>query len=228
MILINLIHLLFYFNYILNIILIEYLLLSLEKLSFLESNQPPLVFFGHSYGGIIAFELANLLYSRKQYSISHLIISSTNNPQVLTNITLSNNSNKYHLLSDNNLLQEITRYGGIPTGIHPDILQYMLPIIRSDYHGLESYQYQFQNQLNNNETNENENLQYPGYITVFGSDEDSSNVTYESLNGWNEYCKDKSKYSIHLFHSRSHFYFMESNLTELVLERIRIICEQFE
>lgn len=188
--------------------------MSLDTLYLRDSNQVPMIFFGHSFGGIIAFELANLLFHRKQYNVAHLIISSTNNPQILTQTTLSETSKKFHQLSNEELLTELTAHGGIPVGLHSDILQLMYPIIRSDYFGLESYQ-----------LNSVDELQFTGFMTIFGSDEDCSNVTIESLNGWKDFCFDSNKFSIQFFHSQSHFYFTERHLIEMVLERIRTICE---
>ena len=225
-----------------------------------------MIFFGHSYGGIIAYELANLLSLKKNFTISNLIISSTNNPQILTNKTISNSINlrKFHLLSNEELLNEITLHGGVPSGIHPDILQYMLPIVRSDYLGLESYQYQDQSQSQDelqdedqslsqgqsqdqeqsqfhsiNEEKENieeilpfkeekvnKTIHYRGLMTIFGSNEISSEITADSLNGWKDYCYDSNKFTILFFPSTSHFYFMETNLNEIVLERIKQICEE--
>jgi surfactin synthase thioesterase subunit len=60
------------------------LLLSMQALGLTGDNQPPTVFFGHSYGGIIAYELALLLQKQHLLKVAHLVVSSTNSPKVLT------------------------------------------------------------------------------------------------------------------------------------------------
>jgi surfactin synthase thioesterase subunit len=210
---------------------------SLSVLNFLDENQPPLVFFGHSYGGIIAYELAQLIYERNSRVIDHLIISSTNNPEVLTRKSLRKSINGtsdklFHLLSDDNLLEEVIHHGGLPVGVHLDILKHMLPIIRSDYQGLETYTTTNVWSTNSNEFDNTNDLplssqrrQYPGRMTILGSDSDPGDVTIPSLSGWKNYSQNPEKdFSITLFPNGSHFYFQDSHLTQLVIDRIREIC----
>lgn len=63
---------------------VNQLSLSMQVLGMTGDGQPPTVFFGHSYGGLIAFELARQLQQHRLLDISHLIVSSTNCPAVLT------------------------------------------------------------------------------------------------------------------------------------------------
>jgi medium-chain acyl-[acyl-carrier-protein] hydrolase len=65
------------------------LLSAMIALSLTGPNQPKTIFFGHSYGGVIAYELATRLQRESLLEVAHLIISSANNPSVLTQKSLS-------------------------------------------------------------------------------------------------------------------------------------------
>ena len=81
--------------------IVENLVVSMEGLGLIHGSQPPTVFFGHSYGGIIAYELALLLEQQKMMTIAHMVISSTNCPEVLTARSQSNDVafyKKFHLV----------------------------------------------------------------------------------------------------------------------------------
>lgn len=65
---------------------VSHLVTSMQVLGYTgnSNDHPPTVFFGHSYGGIIAYELAIQLQDQKLLTLAHLVISSTNCPEVLT------------------------------------------------------------------------------------------------------------------------------------------------
>jgi medium-chain acyl-[acyl-carrier-protein] hydrolase len=82
------------------------LLLSMQALGLTGGktglDQPPTVFFGHSYGGIIAYELALQLQQQDLLRVAHLVISSTNSPEVLTSRSCSTDDafyKKLHLVN---------------------------------------------------------------------------------------------------------------------------------
>jgi len=82
---------------------VQQLMLSMQTLGLTGENQPPTVFFGHSYGGIIAYELAIQLQKQRLLSVAHLVVSSTNSPQVLTLRSQSNDDafyKKFFLVSE--------------------------------------------------------------------------------------------------------------------------------
>jgi medium-chain acyl-[acyl-carrier-protein] hydrolase len=183
-------------------------------LNYLDPTEPPLIFFGHSYGGIIAYELSLLLLHREGHLLPHLIISSTNNPHLLAARSAGTiSTKKHHLLSDEKLLEEVLHHGGLPAGVHLDILRHMLPVIRGDYQGLETYSLSPAPSL------------YPGYLTILGSEQDPGDVTQESLLGWRNHSElPEERFSIHFFPSQSHFYFLEPANSTDFFEKIREIC----
>lgn len=205
----------------------------LKLLNLLDPTEPPLIFFGHSYGGIIAYELSLLLFHREGYLLPHLIISSTNNPLLLTaRSTETITAKKHHLLSDDKLLEEVLHHGGLPAGVHLDILKHMLPVIRGDYMGLETYSHSPIVPTDQPGGDHDAALQerlspktYPGYLTVLGSEQDPGDVTQESLLGWRLHSQlPEEKFSINFYASQSHFYFLEPGNTTDFFSKIREIC----
>jgi surfactin synthase thioesterase subunit len=230
---------------------------SLKLLALLEPNEPPLIFFGHSYGGLIAYELSLLLLHREGFLLPHLIVSSTNNPLLLaaraeaaaarsyqTDCSQSNQqtateteakrgaAKTFHRLSDEALLEEMVHHGGLPVGVHIDILRHMLPVIRGDYEGLETYSPP--PSLSHSDSacaceseSDNRARGYPGYLTVLGSEDDPGDVSESSLLGWRRHslCPEQ-KFSFHLFPSQSHFYFAEAANASAFFDTIREICSR--
>lgn len=74
---------------------VSQLVLCMQALGFTGDNQPPTIFFGHSYGGIIAYELALQLQKCHLLNVAHLVVSSTNCPTVLTKRSQSNDDSFY-------------------------------------------------------------------------------------------------------------------------------------
>ncbi len=101
-------------------------------------NQP-FAFFGHSLGGLIAFELTRKLRSEQSPQPKHLFISSRRAAH------LPDPFPPLHVLNNAEFVQKIQqRYNGIPDVIlkDPELLELFLPILRADFSVLESYQYQ--------------------------------------------------------------------------------------
>jgi surfactin synthase thioesterase subunit len=76
----------------------------------LSTLNLPIILFGHSYGGIIAYEVA-----KKVSSINKLILSAVPNPAGLIskNLSLQAASNASYQLNDDELISYIRRIGGI-------------------------------------------------------------------------------------------------------------------
>ncbi|WP_408895222.1 thioesterase II family protein [Paenibacillus taichungensis] len=98
-------------------------------------NQPYAI-AGHSMGGLLAYELANKLVSEDQRSPEFLVLSGKNPPHIRVNT-------KIHQLSEEDMITELLKLGGIK----PEFIQYQelmslfLPIIRSDFKLVETYEY---------------------------------------------------------------------------------------
>lgn len=95
---------------------------------FLRLSMVPFVFFGHSLGGLIAFELTRRLSARGAIQPKELFISATVPP--------SREKPRDHArtLSDREFIKWLTELGGIPEAIlqEEELLSLMLPVLRAD------------------------------------------------------------------------------------------------
>jgi medium-chain acyl-[acyl-carrier-protein] hydrolase len=107
---------------------------SLTKGFYLYKDKPFFV-FGHSLGGLIAFELIKSIYQRYSLYPRHMIISATKAPHMPFRMqTLSSLGNKA-------LKEELKVYNGIDERIlhNDELLDLFLPIIRNDFSISERY-----------------------------------------------------------------------------------------
>lgn len=96
----------------------------------------PTVLFGHSLGGVLAFETARRMEARG-IEVSGLFISGRYAPG-------SDRRETIHLLDDDGLVAEVRSLGGSQPELHadPEIMRAALPAIRSDFKAAETYRYQ--------------------------------------------------------------------------------------
>lgn len=97
----------------------------------------PFVFFGHSMGGILAFELARLLRRLGLPQPAKLFISGCGAAQI------SYDKPREYDLSENGIIKDLKNLKGTPAIIfeNEELLQVMLPIIRADYKVCQAYIY---------------------------------------------------------------------------------------
>jgi surfactin synthase thioesterase subunit len=97
----------------------------------------PFAFFGHSLGGLVAFELARYWHRHQQPVPAHLFVSGCNAPQ------MRNPSRDLHCLSDDALIAELQGYNGTPPEVlnNRDLMSLVLPTIRADFSLVENYRY---------------------------------------------------------------------------------------
>jgi medium-chain acyl-[acyl-carrier-protein] hydrolase len=127
----------------------------------------PFAFYGHSLGGIVAFELARRLRAASMPQPIHLFIGSTRPPH------LKSPYPPIHMLPREAFLEKVqARYGGIPAAIYdyPEVLEMFLPALRADFTAFETYLFEKQ-----------EALDIP--VSVFGGDADTV-VRPDSLADW--------------------------------------------
>ncbi len=104
----------------------------------LHENKLPFAFFGHSLGGLMAYELTRQLAKNRLPLPQHLFVSGTDAPQYRSP------SKNLHLLPDDELIQSLRNYNGTPAEIldNRDLMDFLLPTIRADFALAETYQYQ--------------------------------------------------------------------------------------
>ncbi|HET8889818.1 MAG TPA: thioesterase II family protein [Candidatus Angelobacter sp.] len=127
----------------------------------------PFAFFGHSMGGLIAFELARQLRREGGPLPVHLFISAKSSPKQVD----ERESN----LSDEELIERLRRYEGTPTEVleNAEIMQLLLPLIRADIELCDTYACDPEPPL-------------PCPITAFGGLQDPR-CGRENLEAWQDY-----------------------------------------
>lgn len=127
----------------------------------------PFVFFGHSMGALISFEVARIL--RKQHSLQpvHLFCSGRQAPH------LSDPHAFLHQLPEQDFLRTVEElFGNLPNIVKEnlEILKLFLSILRADLRMIATHRF-------------NPELPLDCPITVFGGSQDKS-VTEEELDAW--------------------------------------------
>lgn len=130
--------------------------------------EKPFVFYGHSMGTLVSFELARWLRRHNYPQPAHLFVSSRAAPH------LASRRNPIHELPDAELLEQLGQFNGTPKEIleNPELMQLLLPAIRADFAILETYVY-----------TPDAPFSFP--ITAFGSFEDPD-ITTDDLRSWSE------------------------------------------
>jgi medium-chain acyl-[acyl-carrier-protein] hydrolase len=101
----------------------------------------PFAFFGHSMGGLVAFELARSLRLTRDPLPSRLFISGTRAP------TMPDSDPPLGPLSDSEFLVEIRRrYEAMPKDVleSAELLELLLPGLRADFELLESHRHRIE------------------------------------------------------------------------------------
>ncbi|MCZ7414350.1 thioesterase II family protein [Streptomyces sp. WMMC897] len=97
----------------------------------------PFALFGHSMGGLIAFELARALRERGLPQPAHLFLAATASPERKVTRTA------LHAASDEEVLDELRAMGGTPRELLDDreLMDLAIPTLRADYALLHTYEY---------------------------------------------------------------------------------------
>jgi medium-chain acyl-[acyl-carrier-protein] hydrolase len=135
----------------------------------------PFIFFGHSMGGVIAFELAHQLDIQPQI----LFVSACGAPQ------LPNPNPTIHSLPDSEFLKSLQDFNGLPAEAisNSELMQLLLPTLRADFEAIEKYKY----------ISDDHRLTCP--IIAFGGTDDT-HVGRDRLEGWRHHTNGgfKSQY----------------------------------
>jgi medium-chain acyl-[acyl-carrier-protein] hydrolase len=98
----------------------------------------PFIFFGHSLGALIAFELARSLRTHQRPGPELLWVSAARAPHLVPNTP------PIHALPRPDFIVELRRYGGTPDAIleNEELIELLLPSLRADFSLLETYRHQ--------------------------------------------------------------------------------------
>ena len=152
-------------------------------------NGNDYVFFGHSMGAKIAYELTQEILVRGLPGPEHIFFSGRGAPYVL-----GDDEKEYHKLPDEEFKEEVLKLGGTPKEFfeHPELLEVFLPLLKSDF------------KMAARELNGEEISPLPCDITVLlGKDEE---LTPEQIDSWKNYTSGDC--TIHYFNG-GHFFINE-------------------
>jgi surfactin synthase thioesterase subunit len=157
-------------------------------------TEIPFVFFGHSMGALIGFELARECRREGQQGPVHLMISACRAPQLPDPHPLISQE------SDSAFIDHLQQFGGMTEAVleDSDLMDVLLPVLRADFAMYEAYSYSFEDPLECS-------------ISVFGGVEDQR-VSQEELSAWQ--FQTSRSFELHKFPGQ-HFYINSSQLSFL-------------
>jgi medium-chain acyl-[acyl-carrier-protein] hydrolase len=144
---------------------VEPLIQALADVLALHSDLP-FVFFGHSMGALISFELARELRRRGSAGPLHLFVSARRAPQVPAR------EENIHDLPEPQFVAKLRELNGTPEEVlqHAELMRLLLPVLRADFAVNEAYTFQPEEPLE-------------AGISAFGGLGDVE-VTRDDLAGW--------------------------------------------
>lgn len=175
--------------------------------SMTEALEPlldlPFVLFGHSLGGLLAFETARSLRRNGLGRPETLIVSARHAPHVAMPAV------RLHELPDRQFLREMqTRYGEFPAGVLADaeLLQLVTSCLRADVKLIETYRYEADDAFD-----------FP--ITAFGGREDRQ-VGADGLTAWRD--QTSGPFDLALFDG-GHFFIRDARdaVLPVIREKLR-------
>ncbi|OCG20262.1 thioesterase [Gilliamella sp. App2-1] len=163
------------------------------------------VIFGHSLGGLMAFELIHYILQHGHPMPKVVFFSGSRPPDRMHDETI------LHTLADAEFMREIAKLGGMSGDVfrNKELMDIFTPIIKNDYRLYEQYNYQTKPQL----------LSCP--IVLLHGDADSL-VTFEELPQWEKFTDQETKTII--FPQADHF-FVDKKYKEVVHIVNQIITE---
>lgn len=150
----------------------------------IQFGDKPFVFFGHSMGGAVAFELARLLRRQGRTAPVLLIASSARAPQ------LGHRTLRLHSLHGEKLAEELRVYG-TPEEVlaNQELMELFIPVIQTDSRLLYEHQYFPETPLP---------LPIVSYVA-----EDDPTVLLESVGGWRE--QTSARFTLRTFSGGHHY-----------------------
>jgi medium-chain acyl-[acyl-carrier-protein] hydrolase len=133
----------------------------------------PFVFFGHSMGGMISFELSRELRRRGKTLPLHLFVSGRRAPHVPAR------EDPIHDLPEPEFIERLRDLNGTPEEVlqHEELMKLLTPVLRADFAVNETYEFTVEEPLE------------PG-LSAFGGLGDEE-VTRDDLDLWRQHTKGK-------------------------------------
>ncbi|NLR57695.1 thioesterase [Chitinophaga polysaccharea] len=95
-----------------------------------EIAMGPYAFFGHSMGGMLAYEIAQKIRREGLPGPAHIFFSARRPPHIS-----KEEDKKYHLMETDVFKREIINLGGTPVEFfeHPELIELYLPLLKNDF-----------------------------------------------------------------------------------------------
>jgi 3-oxoacyl-(acyl-carrier-protein) synthase/surfactin synthase thioesterase subunit len=167
----------------------------------------PFAFYGHSMGGMVAFEFANALKQKFNIQPLALVVGGSWPPHLYP---LMFESRRLSIMTDNSFIENLRQWGGIPDSENLDLIDIkkQLPLLRADFVIMEDYKY-----------NQGTHLNCPIY--AFGAEHDEQNV--KLLPEWK--VLTRAGFYIETFAGHGHF-FINSNWRTLSGKVAKILLNE--
>jgi medium-chain acyl-[acyl-carrier-protein] hydrolase len=162
----------------------------------------PFVFFGHSLGALVAYELTLLLRTRGLRMPEHMILSGRRAPSIPIG------RRPFYDLPNEELIEEIRKLSGTSQGVleNDELMAMMLPMLRADFAIHDKYRYR-------------ESAALDVDFSVFGGLDDIS-TTADNLSAWESMTTRGVRLS---FFRGGHFFIDEARNDVLpVIERVLV------
>ena len=171
--------------------------LARELAPFLDGK--PFVFFGHSMGALLSYELTRELRRQGKPMPRALFVSGRRGPDTAP----EPDDQLRHLMSDDDLIAEVRDMNGTDDGVmqHSELLELLLPIFRADFSVCENWRHEQEHPL-----------EIP--IHALGGADDPG-VSRDHLQAWER--QTGGKYTLDMFEG-GHFYVHDAR--EQLLDRV--------
>jgi medium-chain acyl-[acyl-carrier-protein] hydrolase len=162
----------------------------------------PYIFYGHSLGSRVAFELMNQLKKHQLSLPIHFIASGSKGPHLLPI------KKAIYQLPENEFIEELKQLSGTPTAVleNKELMDLFIPLLRADFEIADTYSYQG-------------NEKFDCLLTVLGGEEDD--ITIEQLNSWKKFFNQEKQVNLL---PGGHF-FIDSH-SEIVFKHVNQILQQ--
>ncbi|XP_075995525.1 S-acyl fatty acid synthase thioesterase, medium chain [Genypterus blacodes] len=171
-------------------------------------KEKPFALFGHSFGALTSFAVADALKKSHNLEPAHLFLSGASAPYSEMRIKAAKRSE----LSDEDFLWWLSSIGGTPPELlaNPEVVKLFLPALKADLHVVENYR-----------CNRPDGPFFSCPVTCFDGKEDMPH----DLQAWKDI--SSGDFTIRMFDG-SHFYLKDSENEKVILDYITKYMETIE